>query len=161
MKNESMKFQQQFGEVVKPWIANLAKEFGIDITGYKHKITGDFKRHVMKQHGNSAQEALRGNIVVTEADLNAIDNVMNNPDIAAIGIYRHKEPRIVLVKNSQHGCILIEEVLSGNRNKALNAKTFWIMKYPVTAEKLKNILESAGGYEKIKIAATTDANSAL
>ena len=159
--SENNKFQQKFGESVKPWIAELAKAIGIDIMSYKHKVTSDFERHVIKQHGNPVQESLRGNIAVSKTDLESIGEVMNNPDIAAVGLYKGKEPRIVLVKNSEHGSILVEEVLSGNKNKALNAKTFWIMKYPFTIEKLKNILESAGGYEKIKIATKTDAISAL
>lgn len=86
-----------------------------------------------------------------------------NIDIAVIGIYRQNEPRIVLVKNLEHGKILVEEVLSGNKNKALSAKTFWIMKNPVSEEKIKNMLENSSGYEilKIKTAAAADANSAL
>ena len=155
------KFQQRFCGEVKSWIVNLVKEIGIDITGVKHKITSDFERHVMKQHGNSLRELARGNIAVTEADLNVLQDIMDNPDIAAVGIYRGKEPRVVLVKNSEYGSVLVEEVLSGNKNKTLNAKTFWIMKHPVTVEKIKHILESAGGYGEIKIATTAVANSAL
>lgn len=156
-------FQQRFGEAVKPWIVNLAKEAGLDIAGYKHKITSDFEHHVIKQHGDSKKEQLRGNIAVTQKDLKSIEDVMNNPDIAVVGVYKHNEPRIVLVKNSEHGSVLVEEILSGNRNKTLNAKTFWIMKNPLTEDKIKHILEMSNGYDvsKIKTATTADANSAL
>ena len=96
-----MKQKKRFGEFVSPWIVKLAKETGFEIEGYKHKITEDFERHVLKQHGN--------------------------------------------------------------RNKVLNAKTFWIVRKTVNTERIKEILKNTKGYDisKIKIATATDANSAL
>ena len=44
----------------------------------------------------------------------------------------HNDLRMnILVKNTEHGSILVEEILSGNKNKVLNAKTFWITKKPI------------------------------
>ena len=158
-----MKQKKRFGEFVKPWIVKLAKEAGIEISGFKHRITEDFERHILKQHGNAEKENSRGQIVVTQKDLQKIDDVMNNPDIAVAGIYKHGTLRIILVKNTEHGSILVEEILSGNKNKVLNAKTFWITKKPIDADRLKRILSNTQGYNisNIKIATATDANSAL
>ena len=158
-----MKQKKQFGEFVSPWIVKLAKETGFEIEGYKHKITEDFERHVLKQHGNEKTETGRGQIAVTQEDLEKIDSIMNSPDIAVAGIFKNGSPRIVLVKNTEHGSILVEEILSGNRNKVLNAKTFWIVRKTVNTERIKEILKNTKGYDisKIKIATATDANSAL
>ena len=158
-----MKQKKRFGEIVSPWIVKLAKEAGFEIEGYKHKITEDFERHVLKQHGNEGIESARGQIAVTQEDLQNIDNIMNAPDIAVAGIFKNGSPRIILVKNTEHGSILVEEILGGKRNKALNAKTFWIVRKTVDAKRIKEILKNTRGYDisKIKIATATDANSAL
>lgn len=163
MCEERKKQQKKFLGLVQTWIVNLANEAGLDIAGFKYKISDDFMRHAIKQHSNSKKEELRGNIAVTQKDLDDIEEVVKNPDIAVVGIYRKNEPRIVLVRNSEHGKVLVEEILSGNKNKTLNAKTFWIMKNPVSEEKIKRILENSSGYKilKIKTAAAADANSAL
>lgn len=152
-----------YREPVKDWIVNLAKETGLDIRGFKHKTTEDFERHVIKKHGNDKAEKSRGQVAVTENDLKNIDDVMNNPDIAVAGIKKNDEDRIVLVKNNSHGSILVEEVLSGKKNKALNAKTFWILDKKIDEAKIKKILSNIRGYDvsKMKTATPTVANSVL
>lgn len=109
----------EFRNPVQDWIVELAKEAGLDISGYKHKVTQEFKKHTLSHHGNISEEDKRGQIAVTEM-----------------------ENRIILVKNTDNGAILFEEVLSGRRNKALNAKTLLIKKGKITGESLFNILES-------------------
>lgn len=161
--NEPPKNTFRFMGVVKDWIVNLAKATGIDITGFKHKTTEDFERHVIKKHGNERTKTGRGQVAVTQEDLDNIQDVMDNPDIAVAGIKKNGKDRIVLVKNNEHGSILVEEVLSGKRNKALNAKTFWILNKTVDEEKIKKILADTKGYDvsKIKTATPTVATSAL
>ena len=100
------KQQKHFGEIVCPWIVALARESEIEIEGYRHKITDDFERHVLKQHGNERLEKARGHIAVTEDDLRHIDEIMNEPDIAAIAIFKDNKARVVLVKNAEHGRVL-------------------------------------------------------
>lgn len=153
----------RFVSEVKDWIVNLAKATGLDITGFKHKTTEDFERHVIKKHGNERTETGRGQVAVTQEDLDNIQDVMDNPDIAVAGIKKNGKDRIVLVKNNEHGSILVEEVLSGRRNKVLNAKTFWILDKTVDEGKIKKILADTKGYDvsKIKTATPTVATSAL
>ena len=162
-KFESPKPKKQFLSEVKDWIVNLAKATGLDIAGFKHKTTGDFERHVIKKHGNEKSEKGRGQVAVTQEDLDNIQSVMDNPDIAVAGIKKNGKDRIVLVKNNEHGSVLVEEVLSGKRNKALNAKTFWILDKTVDEAKIKKILTNTKGYDvsKIKTATPTAATSAL
>lgn len=162
-KTEKTQSKKQFKEPVKDWIVKLAAETGLDIKGFKHKTTEDFERHVIKKHGNEKIENARGQIAVTEQDLKNIDDVMNNPDIAVAGVKKNGKDRIILVKNNEHGSVLVEEVLSGNKNKSLNAKTFWIMDKNIDEEKIKKILANTNGYDisKIKTATPTAANSVL
>ena len=153
----------KFLGTVTPEIVKLAKSAGLDIEGYKHKVTDDFARHVIKKHGNKKEEAKRGQIAVTQEDLDNIKTVMNTPDIVVAGVKKNGKDRIVLVKNTEHGSILVEEVLSGRRNKTLNAKTFWIMDKTVDEAKIQKILTNTNGYDvsKIKVASLTGTNSVL
>lgn len=153
----------RFVSEVKDWIVNLAKATGLDITGFKHKTTEDFERHAIKKHGSERTETGRGQVAVTQEDLDNIQDVMDNPDIAVAGVKKNGKDRIVLVKNNEHGSILVEEVLSGRRNKVLNAKTFWILDKTVDEGKIKKILANTKGYDvsKIKTATPTVATSAL
>lgn len=148
---------------VKSWIVDLARKIGLDIAGYRHKTTKDFENHVIKKHGNKKIESSRGQVAVTQDDLDRIGNVMDSPDIAVAGIRKNGQDRIVLVKNDEHGSVLVEEVLSGRRNKTLNAKTFWILDKTIDEDRIKRILANTKGYDtsKIKTATPAAANSAL
>ena len=148
------KSEKRFVSKVQDWIVNLAKDVGIDIKGFKHKITGDFKRHVINHHGNAKIESNRHQIAVTDKDLENIDDVINNPTFAVAGVYCNNEPRIILVKNNGTGSILVEEILSGKKNKALNAKTFWIADYEISENDIVKMLKNEKVYDisNIKIA---------
>ena len=79
--------------------------------------------------------------------------------------YGKFEDRIILVKNTETGSVLFEEVLSGRRNRALNAKTLVIKKGQITEESLINILTSNSKNDirnfKIRYAGAVDANSTV
>ncbi len=162
-RNDRSKPKMQFVGTVKDWIVELAKQTGLDIAGFKHKTTEDFERHVIKKHGKGKIESSRGQVAVTQEDLDRIGEVMDNPDIAVAGIKKGGKDRIVLVKNNEHGSVLVEEVLNGKKNKALNAKTFWILDKNVDEDKIKKILANTRGYDvsKIKTATPSGATSDL
>ena len=155
--------KSRFLNHVDGWLVELAKQTGLDIAGYRHKVTEDFKRHVEKRHGNPSTETKRGQIAVTREDLDKIESIINTPDFAVAGIKRNGRDRIILVKNTEHGSVLVEEILDGKRNKTLNAKTFWITKNPVSVDSLKKRLEISGIYDvsKMRAASRADAVSAL
>ena len=159
-----------FKNPVQEWIVELAKEVGIDISGFKHKVTQEFRNHTLSHHGNKKAEESRGQIAVTEKYLDCIDEILKNPTFAVAGVKRQNkygkyEDRIILVKNTEKGAILFEEVLSGRRNKALNAKTLLIKKGAITEESLLHILESNSKNDlsnfKIKYADAVAANSTV
>ena len=71
-----------FKNPVQEWIVELAKEVGIDISGFKHKVTQEFRNHTLSHHGNKKAEESRGQIAVTEKDLDCIDEILKNPTFA-------------------------------------------------------------------------------
>ena len=139
--------QSDFRNLVKEWIVDLAQEAGLDISGFRHKITQEFKNHILSNHGDAETEDNRGQIAVTEKDFENIEEILENPTFAVAGVKRRNkygvmEDRIILVKNTDRGTILFEEVLFGKKNKALNAKSLIIKKGVITEESLRNILAS-------------------
>ena len=160
----------EFRKPVQEWIVELAKEAGLDISGFKHKVTQEFKKHTLSHHGDEKTESSRGQIAVTETDLLNIDTILEKPTFAVAGVKRKNkygkiENRIILVKNTENSTILFEEVLSGKKNKALNAKTLLIKKGTITEESLLHILESNARNDvsnfKIKYADAVAANSTI
>ena len=136
-----------FRSLVQDWIVDLAKEAGLDISGFRHKITQEFKQHILANHGDTKTEDNRGQVAIGAEDFENIDEILENPTFAVAGVkHRNKygvmEDRIILVKNTDRGTILFEEVLFGKRNRALNAKSLIIKKGIITEESLRNILAS-------------------
>ena len=137
----------EFKNLVQDWIVDLAKEAGLDISGFRHKITQEFKQHILANHGDTEAENNRGQVAVNAEDLDNIDEILESPTCAIAGVKRRNkygvmEDRIILVKNTDRGTILFEEVLFGKRNRALNAKSLIIKKGRITEESLRNILAS-------------------
>lgn len=59
----------------------LSEATGLDIVeGYTHKVDAAAIRHTLKNHGNPAKEAARGQIAVTEGDFLHIPDIVRSPD---------------------------------------------------------------------------------
>lgn len=160
----------EFKNFVQDWIVDLAKEAGLDISGFRHKITQEFKQHILSNHGDTESENNRGQVAISAEDLDNIDDILENPTFAVAGVKRRNkygvmEDRIILVKNTNRGTILFEEVLFGKRNRALNAKSLIIKKGIITEESLRNILASNSKNDithmKIRYADAVVANSTI
>jgi phage putative head morphogenesis protein, SPP1 gp7 family len=72
--------------------AKIKAATGLNLLGYKHKLTGMDVRHIYKQHGNAIKEASRGQIAVTETDIALIpaitrdyDKIWLSPELARDG----------------------------------------------------------------------------
>ena len=165
-----LELEKEFSDFVQDWIVDLAQTVGLDISGFRHKVTKAFINHTLKNHGNKVIENNRGQIAITEDILTIIDDILKNPTFAVVGVkrknrYGKMEDRIILVKNTEKSTILFEEVLSGKRNKALNAKTIIIKKGIVSESSLFHILENNSKNDvknfKIKYADAVAANSTV
>ena len=104
-------------------LAAAAQKNGVDIAGYRHNIENSAVTHIIKKHGNKAQEEKRGQIAVTEEDLLNIPEIINNPDYTAFGAKdANGKDLIVYCKNMPDGSTFyIEEVRTGK--KTLSTKS--------------------------------------
>jgi|GEM_PF-1975295 len=107
-----------------------AAQNGLDIEGYRHVIDGSAIRHVFKKHGNAATESARGQIAVTENDLESIPDILAAPDEVLYGL-KNKIGREVIgyLKRMPDGStVYLEEVRT--RYGTLAAQSLW--RYPPT-----------------------------
>lgn len=103
---------------------------GLDIAGYQHAIDGSAIRHTFKNHGNEEKELRRGQLAITETDLEAIPDILATPDKTIYGLKNGiGRDMIVYLKTMPDGTtIYLEEVRSGR--KTLTAQS--MRKYPRT-----------------------------
>jgi hypothetical protein len=99
---------------VTPEEVSEARRAHLDIAGYTHVIDGSGIRHMLKSHGNAASEKARGNLPITDADFNAIPDVLATPDKTIYGMKNDiGRDMIVYLKQMPDGTILyLEEVRS-------------------------------------------------
>ena len=124
-------------------LVNFAKEVGIDIDGFEHEISEDFKRHVLKQHGDERKESLHGQTAIKPEDFEKIPKIINSPDITLIGAHDGKHDLIAYTKKMDDGTTFyIEEILDSNRNKSLRSKTMHKHKVDIDKDKFYNIMHN-------------------
>lgn len=139
---------------VAPWLADAARSNGLDLTGYTHTIDGSAVRHVLKRHSDPATETARGQVAITESDLENIPDVISFPDSIAFGAKNDTRDVIAYAKRLPDGTVLyLEEVRTGRKNLALVT----MRKYPAAKdfsfnEALLSYAQGDGGAE-IKIVA--------
>ncbi|MBR0568360.1 hypothetical protein J5J83_19740 [Azoarcus sp. L1K30] len=107
-----------------------AAQFGIDIAGFKHAIDGSAIRHTFKSHGNQKKESARGQVAITDADIEAIPDIIAAPDRTIYGLKNDiGRDMIVYLKTMPDGTtVYLEEVRTGR--KTLTAQS--MRKYPGT-----------------------------
>lgn len=109
---------------VTPTEAQRIKDInGIDTTGYKHELTRDDLRHMMKQHGDTAAESAKGQLAVTPDDLKLIPDIISTYDNIYEGTTKGSRRSIVYEKKA-NGAIFYVEVIA-TKQKALRSKTMW------------------------------------
>ncbi len=74
-----------FSGVRRP--AELAKRFGVSVSGFKHAASDQAMRHALKQHGNPATEKARGQKAITPDDFARL------PEIIRRGVYHEADQR--------------------------------------------------------------------
>jgi hypothetical protein len=149
-KNQGIKRPQEplqkfFVKRVDPWIVKNAKDVSIDIDGYEHEISNYFIRHVIKTHGNEKTELDRGNFPITDSDFEKIPEVIENPDYVVFGGERKGIKKIIYVKYAEKGTVLyFEEVLPGQKNKALRGNTLYKTRKPLDKEGVLQNIKGIG-----------------
>lgn len=135
---------------VSPELAATLKDVaGLDVGGYRHNIDADAIRHIFKQHGNEEKEIARGQLPITEADIQTIPEILTSADYLVTGAKNPRKQDIVgYIKEMPDGTTLyMEEVRAGR--KTLSALS--MRKYPAArdadsiAETLLSNARSDGG----------------
>ena len=120
------------------WLIEAAASIGLDFSGFTHETTTDFKRHVIKRHGNPA---LHGRASITDADFARIPGIVKAPDAAIIGAARKGRLYIIYAKTEPDmAYIYFEQVLDSHRYQVLRGSTFYKVTRPLAMDDIKRIV---------------------
>jgi hypothetical protein len=120
------------------WLIAAAASIGLDFARFTHEITSDFKKHVIKRHGNNT---LHGRATVTEADFTLIPDIVKTPDTAIIGATRKGRLYVIYAKSEQDMTyIYFEQVLDSNRYRLLRGSTFYKVTRALVMDDIKRIV---------------------
>jgi hypothetical protein len=126
---------------VKSWINEMWNKAGKNIDDFDHEVTTDFINHALKQHGNPIGERNRGNVHVTKEDFEKIPDIIESPDLSAVGIKRKGLDNIAYAKHIGEGSTVYHESLLPKK-KVLQSHTMYKKALPLTKETFFNILKS-------------------
>ncbi|WP_316859931.1 hypothetical protein [uncultured Cohaesibacter sp.] len=106
---------------VSDGIANIIKEqTGIDVHGFDHTIDAHAIRHIFKRHGNAKVEKSRGQVAITDADIEAIPELLSRATHVVTGLepWRGRERFGYLSESADGRFYYIEEARTGRRQMA-------------------------------------------
>ena len=114
------------GEVTSEVAEKTKKATGIDVSGFVHAVDESAIRHIFEKHGNEKSEALRGQVAVTNEDIESIADVLMSPDNIEQG---KKNNTIELSKRIGNEVFVVQEIRVGRKKLAI--VTMW--KKPLAA----------------------------
>lgn len=126
-KNGNEHLRAEVGKV-SDWLAKAAKKAGLDIEGFTHTLDTSAIRHVRKKHGDTASEAARGQIAITDDDMKLIPDIVSSPDKVYFGTKNVQgKDQIIYMKKMNDGTVIyLDEVRTGARELATTS----MRKYP-------------------------------
>jgi hypothetical protein len=120
------------------WLIEAATGIGLDLSMFRHEITNDFKRHVIKRHGIPA---IHGRATITDADFTRIRDIVRTPDMAIIGATRKGRLYSIYVKTEPDmTSIYFEHILDSHRYRVLRGSTFYKVTRPLVMNDIKRII---------------------
>ncbi|MDR1529830.1 MAG: hypothetical protein LBS40_05465 [Burkholderiales bacterium] len=126
---------------------NAAKKANMDLSGgYMHAADVYGIRHIKESHGNAKKEISRGQLPVTDEDIQRIPEIVDSPDKIAIGAKsRIGREMVVYLKKMNDGTTLyMEEQRTGKKQLALQS----MRKYPATMNDASKILKTVHLYAR-------------
>ena len=115
------------------WLRGVARDAGLTLDGFDHGIDADAVRHAKNRHGDAELESRRGQISITDKDIESFPQVVGEPDRLVFGIQSksNRLDAIGYVKRLDDGTIAhVDEVRTGrNRNAAVSMR-----KYPAAMD---------------------------
>lgn len=128
LSNKQSVDRAYMGVVPNGVASRILKETGVDVSGYGVMMNGNDVRHILKSHGDSAAEAIQGQVAVTEDAIAQIPKVIAAPDNVYLSADSDGKGRRAIVFEKQIGdtYITIQGVSDGKR--LLQADTMYIRK---------------------------------
>ena len=115
------------GTVSDKTATDILQLTGQDVSGWQVSIDESAVRHTLKQHGNTEQEAKRGQVAVNHDDFKKIFEIIHDYDELSLG---DEQNTVKFVKNIGEQFVLIEEMRL--RRKKLSLKTMYKKKQPAS-----------------------------
>ena len=111
-----------------------------ETAGYSHSVSAYTIRHVRNNHGDEAYEMARGQLPVTQQDIEQIPAIIAHPDAIRTDTRTHHGVHLIAyAKNLDDGVVVyIEEASSKKKN--LRGISMW--KYPLTTD-VRQVLSHA------------------
>lgn len=136
----SFKDSVKIGKVPQ-WLSDEAMKHGLNIQGYEHAIDVSAIKHIKNIHGDEKKERSRGQVAITDNDIQMVPLIVGNPDYIVFGAKnRQNNEAIVYVKKMNDGSVIFVEEMRTKR-KTLSANTMWKMKSDVTSQSLLSIIK--------------------
>lgn len=113
----------------------------VDVSGRKHMLSDHDIRHMIKQHGNPEIEKTKGQIAITQEDIEKIPDIINNYDNLTKGspnknvFTKQMQDSIRYSKQYENNTLYVVEVVP-DESGVLNVKTMW--KKPIETNKKNN-----------------------
>jgi len=117
---------------VSDWLVQEAAKHGLNLQDFTHTLDGSAVRHVLNRHSNPKIEKSRGQIALTDEDIQGIPQVIQQADAIVLGTQtKGRKEQLGFIKRMPDGTILyLEEIRTGKRELA----TVSMRKYPATRD---------------------------
>lgn len=109
---------------VRNWLSNAIKEHtGKDVSKYHHQLDSYAINHTIKNHGNKSKEKSRGQVGITNEDLQMIPEIIDHPDSVILGTKNKKgQDQVFFVKQMPDGtALIVEEIRTGEKTLSVES----------------------------------------
>ncbi len=117
------------GLLTKADAACLQAQLGLEVSGFDYAVDPSAVRKILKDHGDPAKEATRGQVAVTSADYALLPQLLNAPDgpMQDVGAsWKSGRPVVKLTKGFEgRELVTVWEVRSGRKSLAL--QSMWLL----------------------------------
>jgi hypothetical protein len=127
-KNTARVEEVIYSEVSETEAIRLKRATGLDLVGYKHKITNTDIRHILKEHGEPSRETPRGQKAVEQEDILLIPEITKNYDSVELLPELKENKRVLRYKKKIGNEYYYLETIGGKDKRDLRPKSMWIKK---------------------------------
>lgn len=116
-----------YGKINDLLVEQIYEELGINVKDYNLSLRADNVRKIIKDHGNTYREKLRGQIPVSVEDFKYIDDIVAANDCFYYsGRTKEGKPSITFEKTIGNKYVVVEYISEKHHN--LEVQTMWINK---------------------------------